>query len=130
VAASLHVQQDDPRPHLRGWIGPDPPICERSTERLRIPIDHACAGADPSGARFPGDQTGGATPVPIPNTAVKPAGPMIVPKARKSVIAGIPHETRDAAPSPGAASLFARREVEMGGGEEKSRIECEQTRRR
>ena len=27
-------------------------------------------------------------PVPIPNTAVKPAGPMIVPLARKSVIAG------------------------------------------
>jgi hypothetical protein len=35
-----------------------------------------------------GDHTGGATPVPIPNTAVKPAGPMIVPQARKSVIAG------------------------------------------
>ncbi len=35
-----------------------------------------------------GDHTGGATPVPIPNTAVKPVGPMIVPLARKSVIAG------------------------------------------
>ena len=43
---------------------------------------------------FPGDHTGGATPVPIPNTAVKPAGPMIVPKARKSDIAGIPHQAR------------------------------------
>src|SRR4051812_32725804 len=31
--------------------------------------------------RFPGDHTGGAPPVPIPNTAVKPARPMIVPQA-------------------------------------------------
>ncbi len=36
-----------------------------------------------------GDDTGGVTPVPIPNTAVKPVGPMIVPSARKSVIAGL-----------------------------------------
>lgn len=39
--------------------------------------------------RFVGDHTDGVTPVPIPNTAVKPIGPMIVPLVRKSVIAGI-----------------------------------------
>lgn len=38
---------------------------------------------------FVGDHTDGVTPVPIPNTAVKPIGPMIVPLVRKSVIAGI-----------------------------------------
>ena len=38
---------------------------------------------------FVGEHTDGVTPVPIPNTAVKPVRPMIVPLARKSVIAGI-----------------------------------------
>jgi hypothetical protein len=47
-----------------------------------------------------GDDTGGVTPVPIPNTAVKPVGPMIVPSARKSVIAGLLFE----ATSGGAGS--------------------------
>lgn len=36
------------------------------------------AGLNPPAGRIPGDHTCGATPVPIPNTAVKPAGPMIV----------------------------------------------------
>ena len=45
--------------------------------------------ASPPAGHFSGDHTGGETPVPIPNTAVKPARPMIVPLARKSVIAGI-----------------------------------------
>ena len=36
------------------------------------------AGLNPPAGRLPGDHTRGATPVPIPNTAVKPAGPMIV----------------------------------------------------
>lgn len=56
--------------------------------------------------RFVGDHTGGVTPVPIPNTAVKPVGPMIVPLARKSVIAGI--LTTDALDSnPGRLFLCA-----------------------
>ncbi len=46
-------------------------------------------GVKAPGVPLPGDDTGGATPVPIPNTAVKPAGPMIVPLARKSAIAGL-----------------------------------------
>lgn len=37
---------------------------------------------------FSGEYTDGVTPVPFPNTAVKPIRPMIVPLARKSVIAG------------------------------------------
>ena len=32
---------------------------------------------------FPGAHAGGATPVPIPNTVVKPAGPMVVLLARE-----------------------------------------------
>ena len=39
--------------------------------------------------KISGGFSGGVTPVPIPNTAVKPVRPMIVPLARKSVIAGI-----------------------------------------
>ena len=50
----------------------------------RLRLDAALydpAPARPPGGRLPGDHTGGATPVPIPNTAVKPAGPMIAPQA-------------------------------------------------
>ena len=57
---------------------------------------------------FSGDHTGGVTPVPIPNTAVKPVGPMIVPLARKSVIAGIlsaNHEPPQPKPGCGGGSL-------------------------
>src|ERR1700733_649664 len=58
--------------------------------RVRPPPDQNVSGpASTPAGHFSGDHTGGVTPVPIPNTAVKPARPMIVPLARKSVIAGI-----------------------------------------
>src|SRR5437764_4121727 len=64
--------------------------------------------ASPPDARFPGDHTGGATPVPIPNTAVKPAGPMIVPQARKSVIAGVQSPGRPRLPRAPGGFFCAR----------------------
>ena len=68
-----------------------------------VRVDRAAGGAHRPPGRLPGAHAGGATPVPIPNTAVKPAGPMIVPQARKSVIAGIlPTPTQ---PPPRAESL-------------------------
>jgi len=54
-----------------------------------IALQRPTGAASPPAGRFPGDHTCGAPPVPIPNTAVKPAGPMIVLLARKSVIAGV-----------------------------------------
>ena len=62
------------------------------------------AGLENRAGRFSGDHTCGATPVPIPNTAVKPAGPMIVHSARKSVIAGKKFERPGSHQVPGAGS--------------------------
>jgi hypothetical protein len=64
--------------------------------RVRPPPDQNVSGpASTPAGHFSGDHTGGVTPVPIPNTAVKPARPMIVPLARKSVIAGILYSALD-----------------------------------
>ena len=73
--------------------------CLRST----APTQAAGVGESPAG-RLPGDHTCGETPVPIPNTAVKPARPMIVPQARKSVIAG--SFQKQAAPSSRGGGLL------------------------
>src|SRR3954470_4854614 len=59
--------------------------------RMTLHPDHRGRGGLTAPRPDSGDETGGVPPVPIPNTAVKPARPMIVPPARKSVIAGIPH---------------------------------------
>src|SRR4051812_21989645 len=81
----------------------------------RLPPPPACAtdsriGSDPPRPRgltpprpSSGDDTGGAPPLPIPNTAVKPPGPMIVPLARKSVIPRSPTNHPPPPPHPGVA---------------------------
>ncbi len=38
---------------------------------------------------LPGDNTGGATPVPIPNTEAKPVGPMVVRKGESRSSPGL-----------------------------------------
>ena len=53
------------------------------------------AGLNAPAGRLPGDHTRGATPVPIPNTAVKPAGPMIV-------------QSRESRSSPGSSTQSRR----------------------
>ena len=50
-----------------------------------------------------GVHTRGATPVPIPNTAVKPAGPRIVPQGAKAGRCRNPAPTAPAGPSPTGA---------------------------
>jgi hypothetical protein len=104
-------------PHGPRWCTPLPPN-PRGPPRSMSPY-HDPAGPsprpttartrprrpNPPRGRLSGDHTGGAPPVPIPNTAVKPAGPMIVPLARKSVTAGVLHPTPPAIPegSPAAS---------------------------
>lgn len=64
------------------------PVCHQETGSI---LDHTHPVGLTARRVLSGDDTCGAPPVPIPNTAVKPAGPMIVPLARKSVIAGFCH---------------------------------------
>ena len=105
VLTAERLDHPDPTPsHERATIadGPSPPLptilvsqqaFSRSNGDRRVEwsthpnprscIDHAhpesrATRLNALAARFPGDHTRGATPVPIPNTAVKPAGPMIV----------------------------------------------------
>ncbi len=60
-----------------------PGIGTRLRDRPTAVADAAAGVASSPAGRFPGDDTGGATPVPIPNTAVKPVRPMIVPSSAK-----------------------------------------------
>ena len=94
-----------PRPHASHRTSTGPAAHLPRTGHAAPPA--AGGPARPAG-RLPGDDTGGATPVPIPNTAVKPAGPMIVPQARKSVIAGVIFLNARAPTSPsGVVGVFA-----------------------
>ena len=97
--------QHPPRPHAPHRTSTGPAAHLPRTGHAAPPA--AGGPARPAG-RLPGDDTGGATPVPIPNTAVKPAGPMIVPQARKSVIAGVTYPIAHAPTSPsGVVGVFA-----------------------
>lgn len=79
-------------PHhlMRSGDSDDPRSQRNGSETQNSQAPNTCQAVRNTAAwRFVGDHTDGVTPVPIPNTAVKPVGPMIVPLARKSVIAGI-----------------------------------------
>ena len=97
------------RPRIRGGPVRDE-VPSRRTDRERATRVRPTIG--PTDGRggltaprpISGDDTGGAPPVPIPNTAVKPARPMIVPPARKSVIAG--SSTSQPAAPPRGGGLF------------------------
>src|SRR5205085_10923495 len=67
---------------------PHAPCSDTGRDQGLGPPTPAGAGAFPHRNGHPGAHTRGATPVPIPNTAVKPPGPMVVPHARESVGAG------------------------------------------
>lgn len=82
---STRVADSACRSIARSIVSTDPPESSRP------------AGLNPPAGRFPGDHTRGATPVPIPNTAVKPAGPMIV-QSRES--RSSPGSSTQARPSP------------------------------
>ena len=58
--------------------------------------------------RFPGDHTCGATPVPIPNTAVKPAGPMIVQSRESRSSPGSSIRSQESPPTPTVGGLSSR----------------------
>jgi hypothetical protein len=60
-------------------------------QRCHNHATESTGAAGPSGpaAPLPGDDIGKATPVPIPNTAVKLSEPMIVPTSAKVGLAGL-----------------------------------------
>ena len=74
------------------------------------PGESAAARASQPAGRIPGDHTGGATPVPIPNTAVKPVGPMIVQprESRSSPGSFHPPQAAPARPQSQPGRLFLR----------------------
>lgn len=75
---------------MRSGDSDDPRSQRNGSETQYSQAPNTCQAVRNTAAwRFVGDHTDGVTPVPIPNTAVKPIGPMIVPLVRKSVIAGI-----------------------------------------
>src|SRR5579871_4930265 len=71
------------------------------------PVSRLRFGLVSGGMRLPGEHTRRATPVPIPNTAVKPPGPMVVLPARESVIAGDLTKSPRAKPSGFLRLYFA-----------------------
>ena len=134
VLTAERLDHPDPTPsHERATIadGPSPPLptilvsqqaFSRSNGDRRVEwsthpnprscIDHAhpesrATRLNALAARFPGDHTRGATPVPIPNTAVKPAGPMIV-QSRESRSSPGPYFKKPHG-SPGSVGLLAAR---------------------
>ena len=67
------------------WFGSPPRASQTLAENWSEPIEprftdkeHNPPGPNPARRVFVGGYTGRVTPVPIPNTVVKPAGPMIL----------------------------------------------------
>lgn len=84
---------------------------ERNKMNHRVSTDPTESSRPPGlnapDGRFPGDHTCGATPVPIPNTAVKPAGPMIVQSRESRSSPGSHTESPPEPHGPGGLSSCA-----------------------
>ena len=85
-------------------------VIEQSIRRDRPSQEMPAAGLT-ARRRDSGDHTGGVTPVPIPNTAVKPAGPMIVlwRESRSSPESSKQSRPRTSTSDPAAAFFCAHR---------------------
>src|SRR5687768_5792394 len=66
---------------------------QRPEPRITHASRHGHAAANRGGVALAGGHTRGETPVPIPNTAVKPAGPMILPQRESRSVPAIKRKT-------------------------------------